>query len=382
MGFRSDEILWALPSSGFGSKWSDIELADGGLIAGEPRSPPMRAVVFKKSLPIGDPDALVDVELPRPEPGGRDLLVKVEAVSVNPVDTKVRRGGDPVGGMRVLGWDAAGTVEAVGSEATLFKSGDAVFYAGSVARPGANSEYHLVDERIVGRKPASLSFAESAALPLTAITAWELLFARIDVARGETADGRSLLVVGGAGGVGSMAIQIARKLTGLTVIATASRPETQTWVRELGAHHVIDHTQPFAPQLTAFGVPAPDIVLALTGTVQNAAQIAEVIAPEGRLGLIEGATALKTFDAAPLFSKSVGVHLELMFTRAMFGTPSMIEQHRLLTEIADLVDSGVIRTTLREIVGPIDAAHLKKAHALVESGKTIGKAVLEGWPAA
>ena len=341
----------------------------------------MRAVVFRKSLPIADADALVDVELPRPEAGGRDLLVKVEAVSVNPVDTKVRRGGDPAGGMRVLGWDAAGTVEAAGPEATLFKRGDAVFYAGSVVRPGANSEYHLVDERIVGRKPSTLSFAEAAALPLTAITAWELLFDRIGVKRGDAADRRSLLLVGGAGGVGSMAIQIARKLTGLTVVATASRPETQAWVRQLGAHHVIDHTQPFAPQLAAVGFPAVDIVLALTGTAQNAGQIGEVIAPEGHLGLIEGAAALKAFDTGPLFSKSVGVHLELMFTRSTFGTASMIEQHRLLTEIADLVDRGAIRTTLREIVGPIDAAHLKQAHALIESGKAIGKVVLQGWPA-
>jgi zinc-binding alcohol dehydrogenase family protein len=342
----------------------------------------MRAVVFRKSLPITDPDALVDVELPKPEPSGRDLLVKVEAVSVNPVDTKVRRGGDPAGGMRVLGWDAAGTVEAAGPDAALFKRGNAVFYAGSVARPGANSEYHLVDERIVGRKPSSLGFAEAAALPLTAITAWELLFDRIGVTRGDGADRRSLLVVGGAGGVGSMAIQIGRKLTGLTVIATASRPETEAWVRELGAHYVIDHTRPFAEQLKAVGAPAPDIVLALTGTAQNAAQIAEAVAPEGHLGLIEGAAALKAFDAGPLFNKSVGVHLELMFTRAMFATPSMIDQHRLLTELADLVDRGVMRTTLREIVGPIDAAHLKQAHALIESGKTIGKVVLAGWPTA
>lgn len=342
----------------------------------------MRAVVFKKSLPITDPDALVDVGLPRPEPAGCDLLVKVEAVSVNPVDTKVRRGGDPAGGMRALGWDAAGTVEAVGPEATLFKPGDTVFYAGSLVRPGANAEYHLVDERIVGRKPSTLSFAQAAAIPLTAITAWELLFDRIGVQRGDAADRRSLLVVGGAGGVGSMAIQIARKLTGLTVIATASRPETEAWVRKLGADHVIDHTQPFAAQLKAVGFPAPDIVLALTGTAQNAAQIAEAIAPEGHLGLIEGAAALKAFDTAALFNKSVGVHLELMFTRSMFGTPSMIEQHRLLTEIADLIDRGIIRTTLKEVVGPIDAAHLRQAHALIESGKAIGKVVLAGWPAA
>jgi zinc-binding alcohol dehydrogenase family protein len=342
----------------------------------------MRAVAFRKSLPITDPAALVDVDQPQPQPGARDLLVKVEAISVNPVDTKVRRGGDPADGLRVLGYDAAGTVAAVGAEASLFKPGDAVFYAGARERPGANAEFHLVDERIVGRKPSSLSFAEAAAIPLTAITAWELLFDRIGVKRGEGADRRSLLVVGGAGGVGSMAIQIARKLTGLTVIATASRPETQAWVRELGAHHVIDHTQPYAPQLEGVGVPAPAIVLALTGTPQNAGQIAQVIAPEGHLGLIEGAAALQAFDAGPLFLKSVGVHLELMFTRAGFGTPSMIEQHRLLTEVADLVDRGILRTTLKETVGPIDAANLKTAHALVESGKTIGKVVLAGWPAA
>lgn len=340
----------------------------------------MRAVVFRKSLPIADPDALVDVDLPRPEPSGRDLLVKVEAVSVNPVDTKVRRGGDPAEGMRVLGYDAAGTVAAAGSEARLFKPGDAVFYAGARERPGSNAEYHLVDERIVGRKPSSLGFAEAAAVPLTAITAWELLFDRIGVKRGESADRRSLLVVGGAGGVGSMAIQIARKLTGLTVIATASRPETQAWVRELGAQHVIDHSRPFAEQLKAVGVPAPEIVLALTGTAQNAGQIAEVIAPEAHLGLIEGAAALKAFDTGPLFTRSISIHLELMFTRAAFRTPSMIEQHRLLTEVADLIDRGILRTTLRQIVGPIDAAHLKQAHALVESGKSIGKVVLAGWP--
>ncbi|MBO0764784.1 MAG: zinc-binding alcohol dehydrogenase family protein [Hyphomicrobiaceae bacterium] len=342
----------------------------------------MRAVIFRKSLPIDDLDALVDVDLPRPDPTGRDLLVKVEAVSVNPVDTKVRRGGDPPEGMRVLGYDASGTVAAVGSDARLFKPGDAVFYAGARERPGANSEYHLVDERIVGRKPTCLNHAEAAAVPLTAITAWELLFDRIGVQRGNNADRRSLLVVGGGGGVGSMAIQIARRLTSLTVIATASRPETQAWVRELGGHHVIDHTRPFAQELKAIGVPAPDIVLALTGTAQHAGQIAEVIAPEGHLGLIEGAAALKAFDPGPLFIKSISVHLELMFTRAQFGIPSMIEQHRLLSEVADLIDRGTLRTTLKEIVGPIDAAHLRKAHALVESGSSIGKVVLAGWPAA
>ena len=341
----------------------------------------MRAVAFRQSLPITDPEALVDIELDRPAPGARDLLVKVAAVSVNPVDTKVRRGGDaPRGEAQVLGWDAAGTVEAVGSDASLFKRGDAVFYAGSRRRPGANAQYHLVDERIVGRKPKSLSFAEAAALPLTAITAWELLFDRIGVERGEGADRRSLLVVGGAGGVGSIAIQLARKLTGLSVIATASRAATRDWVRTLGAHHVIDHSKGLAAELEGIGHPAVDIILALTGTAQHAREFGHVIAPQGHLGLIEGATALAALEAGPLFSKSVGVHLELMFTRAMYGTPDMIEQHRLLTTVADLVDRGIIRTTLRDIVGPIDAKHLRKAHALIESGTAIGKLVLEGWP--
>jgi NADPH2:quinone reductase len=370
----------ALPCAGIGMEMGAD--AHGSIAAANPESGRMRAVAFKKSLPITAPDALVDVDLPQPQPGARDLLVKVEAVSVNPVDTKVRHGGDPANGMRVLGYDAAGTVVAVGSEVSLFEPGDAVFYAGARERQGSNAEYHVVDERIVGRKPASLDFAEAAAMPLTAITAWELLFDRIGVKRGSDVDRRSLLVVGGGGGVASMAIQIARRLTGLTVIATASRPETQTWVRGLGAHHVIDHSRPFAEQLKTVGFPTPDIVLALAGTPQNAGQIAQVIAPEGHLGLIEGAAALQAFDPGPLFYKSVGVHPELMFTRAEFGTPSMIEQHRLLTEVADLVDRGELRTTLREVVGPINAANLKKAHALIESGKFIGKVVLAGWPAA
>ena len=340
----------------------------------------MRAVAFKKALPANDPAALVDVILDRPMPGPRDLLVKVAAVSVNPADTKTRRRGDPEGGLSVLGWDAAGVVEAVGSEAALFKAGDAVFYAGSIMRPGTNSEYHLVDERIVGRKPSSLSFAEAAALPLTALTAWELLFDRIGVKRGEGADRRSLLIIGGAGGVGSIAIQIARQLTELTVIATASRPETEAWVRALGAHHVINHNRPLAPQLAHLGFPVVDIIIVLAGTDQNAEQLGELIAPEGHVGLIERPDALKSFDPALLFFKSVSIHLELMFTRARYATPTMIRQHQILNEVADLIDQGVLRTTLGRIVGPIDAANLREAHILSESSAVIGKLVLSGWP--
>jgi NADPH2:quinone reductase len=338
----------------------------------------MTAIGYAASLPISDDRSLFEFEAPLPRPEGRDLLVRVEAVSVNPVDVKVRMrkqgtAAEPV----ILGYDAAGVVEAAGSGCQLFRPGDRVYYAGNVNRPGTNAQFHLVDERIVGRAPKSLSPAEAAALPLTTITAWELLFDRIGVQRGEGEDRRSLLVVGGAGGVGSIAIQIARKLTGLTVIATASRPQTQEWVRKLGAHHVIDHSKPFAPQLKAVGFASADIVLALTGTARNASQITEAISPQGRLGLIEGADSLKAFDMPALWPKCVSIHPELMFTRSTFGTPDMTEQHRLLSEAADLVDQGVLRTTMTGNFGRLTAANLKRAHAQIESGTTIGKVVLE-----
>jgi zinc-binding alcohol dehydrogenase family protein len=260
---------------------------------------------------------------------------------------------------------------------TFQAPGDHVYYAGNINRPGTDAPFHTVDERIVGHKPKSLSFAEAAALPLTTLTAWELLFDRIGVRRGEGADRRSLLVVGGAGGVGSIAIQLARKLTGLTVIATASRPETQAWVRGLGAQHVIDHSKPFGPQLKEAGFPTVDIVLALTGTPRNAAQITQVISPQGRIGVIDGMDSLKAFDTSQMWSKCVSLHPELMFTRSTFGTPDMIEQHRLLGETADLVDHGVVRTTMTSNLGRLNAANLKRAHAQLESGTTIGKVVLE-----
>lgn len=338
----------------------------------------MMAVGYAASLPITDERSLFEFETPVPQPGARDLLVRVQAVSVNPVDVKsrMRRQGTEVAPL-ILGWDAAGIVEAVGAGCSLFKPGDPVYYAGNINRPGTDAAFHLVDERIVGRKPKSLSFAQAAALPLTTLTAWELMFDRIGVKRGEGADRRSMLVVGGAGGVGSIAIQLARKLTGLSVIATASRPQTQTWVRNLGAHHVIDHSKPFAPQLKAAGFPTADIVLALAGTTRNASQITEVISPQGRLGLIEGVDLLKAFDTSQLFSKCVSIHPELMFTRSTFGTADMIEQHRLLSETAELVDRGVLRTTTTTTFGRLSAADLKRAHAQLESGTTIGKIVLE-----
>jgi len=337
----------------------------------------MKAVAYKTAGPIDREDALQNITLETPRAEGRDLLVKINAVSVNPVDTKVRMGKPPEGSeWRVLGFDAAGVVEAVGFEVKNFKPGDAVFYAGSIARPGTNSEYHLVDERIVGRKPASLSDAEAAALPLTAITAWEMLFDRLDVKRPTPQGGNTILVIGGAGGVGSITTQLLRALTDLTVIATASRPETQDWVRECGAHHVIDHRQPLAPQVEALGLGAPGFVFSTTQTGQHLADIVELIAPQGRFGLIDDPGEL---NAMPFKLKAVSLHWELMFTRSLFETPDMAEQGRLLNEVAALVDAGRIRSTATEVAGKIDAATLRAVHARIESGSARGKIVLEGF---
>ena len=299
----------------------------------------MKAISFTQhALPIDNPQALIDISLPRPTPGPRDLLVEVRAVSVNPVDTKVRVGTitkEPI----ILGWDATGIVREVGAEVTLFQPGDEVFYAGSIARPGSYSEFHLVDERIVGHKPHSLSAADAAALPLTSITAWELLFDRLGVVEG-TGEGKCLLITGAAGGVGSMLVQLARKLTRLTVIGTASRQETADWVRQLGAHHVIDHSQPLLAQLQALGVPEIDYVASLTHTEQHFAQLIDVLKPQGRLGVIDDP---ETLDVVPLKRKSLSLHWELMFTRSLYETPDMINQHHLLNRVSALIDQGVNR---------------------------------------
>ncbi|ARS50523.1 NADPH:quinone reductase [Ectopseudomonas mendocina] len=338
----------------------------------------MKAVAYYQSLPADHPEALQDVQLDAPSPGPHDLLVEVRAISVNPVDTKIRRNVAPENGAaKVLGWDAAGVVQAVGSAVSLFQPGDRVFYAGAIDRAGANSELHLVDERIVGRMPASLSFAEAAALPLTAITAWELLFERLQIAEGSTDQGQSLLIVGAAGGVGSILTQLARRLTGLTVIGTASRPETQDWVRELGAHHVIDHGKPLSEELARIGIGQVSHVASLTQTDQHYAQLIECLQPQGRLALIDD--PLQPLDVMQLKRKSLSLHWELMFTRSLYQTDDMIEQHRLLQRVAELVDSGVLKTTLGEHFGRIDAANLRRAHALLESGKAKGKIVLEGF---
>ncbi|WP_434514996.1 zinc-binding alcohol dehydrogenase family protein [Dechloromonas sp. ARDL1] len=338
----------------------------------------MKAVAYQNTLPIDNPAALQDIELPDPIATGRDLLVEVKGISVNPVDTKIRAGRQPAAGQwGVLGWDAAGIVRAVGPDVTLFKPGDRVWYAGDITRPGSNAELQLVDERIVGRMPARLGFAEAAALPLTAITAWELLFDRLGVAPGKRPSKDSLLIVGAAGGVGSILTQLASRLTSLTIIGTASRPETQAWVRELGAHHVIDHSKPFAEELERIGLKHVTMVASLNNTEGHFAQIADIIAPQGRFALIDDPAA--PLNIMKLKGKSISLHWELMFTRSLFQTDDMIAQHRLLNEVAALVDEGVIRTTLGEHFGSINAANLKRAHAHIESGKARGKVVLEGF---
>ncbi|PKR89569.1 zinc-binding alcohol dehydrogenase family protein [Pleomorphomonas diazotrophica] len=337
----------------------------------------MKAVAYRQPGAIDRSDALVDIDLPTPVAAGHDLLVEVGAVAVNPVDTKVRKSAAPApGDVKVLGWDAVGRVAAVGNEVTGFQPGDSVWYAGSIARPGANSQFHLVDERLVGRKPQTLTDAEAAALPLTAITAWEMLFDRLDVRRKVPGAANAILIVGGAGGVGSITIQLVRALTDLTVIATASRPETAAWVRELGAHHVIDHSRPLAEEVSALGIGAPAFVFSTTETHRHLLEITKLIAPQGRFGLIDDPEQL---DVTGFKRKAVSVHWELMFTRSLFETPDMDEQGKLLTEVAHLVDAGRLRTTLTEVLQPINADNLRRAHQIIESGRARGKIVLEGF---
>ena len=337
----------------------------------------MKAIAYYASLPISDARSLQDIELPEPVAGPRDLLVEVKAISVNPVDTKVRQNAAPENGAaKVLGWDVAGVVKAVGSDVTLFKAGDKVFYAGSIARAGGNSELHVVDERIVGHMPKSLNFAEAAALPLTAITAWELLFERLQISEGSTDQGQSLLIVGAAGGVGSILTQLAKQLTGLKVICTASRPQTREWVSELGADLVIDHSQPLSEELKRAGIDSVTHVASLTQTDQHLVQLVEALAPQGKLALIDDP---KSLDISLLKRKSLSLHWEFMYTRSLFETPDMIEQHKLLNHVAELIDAGTLKTTLGEHFGVINAANLRRAHELLESGKAKGKIVLEGF---
>ncbi len=337
----------------------------------------MKAVGYQKSRSIEEADSLVDFEIAKPEPSGRDIRVAVKAISVNPVDYKVRKRAEPPAGeYKILGFDAAGVVDAVGPEVTQFKPGDEVFYAGSNQRQGTNSEFHLVDERIVGKKPGSLSFAQAAALPLTAITAWELLFDRLGAKPDGSEDPRTLLIIGGAGGVGSILIQLARKLTGLTVVATATRPESKKWCSDLGAHAVVDHSRPMKGQIEALNLNPVGLVASLTFTHEHYMDVADFIAPQGKFGLIDDPTE---FNVAVFKSKTVSIHWELMFTRSTFKTADMDAQGKLLNQVSALIDKGVLRTTLDQTLGTINAANLKRAHELLESGKSRGKIVLEGW---
>ena len=330
----------------------------------------MKAVGLYKYLPIDNPESLLDLEVDTPVAAGHDLLVDVRAISVNPVDTKRRAPKDLVEkAPKILGWDAAGVVQAVGADVTLFKPGDEVYYAGSVIRQGANCQSHLVDERIVGRKPANLSFAEAAALPLTTLTAWELMFERMGISRTGAHAGKSLLVLGGAGGVGSIAIQLAKKLAHLKVTASASRPESIAWCRSLGADETVDHTKPIEGEY--------DLVLCLSATDPYWPAFPKLVKPQGKIGLI--VRTVKPVNLEILHDKSIAVHLEGMFTRSTFQTPDMIAQHALLDEAAGLVEAGVIRTTLTQSLGRIDAANLRHAHKLLEEGHVTGKLVLEGW---
>lgn len=333
----------------------------------------MKAIVYSQNgLPISNENSLYDTDVSTPQPGPRDLLVKINAIAVNPVDTKVRNGA-PTETPRILGWDAVGVVEAVGAEVSLFKVGDAVFYAGDISRPGSYAEYGLVDERIAGHKPRSLSDADAAALPLTSLTAWEMLFDRLEVKKDEQA---ALLIVGAGGGVGSILTQLARKLTNLTVIGTASRPETQSWVKDLGAHHVINHHQPLAEQLAAIGQPSVRYVASLTHTDTYFPQLVEVLAPQGKLALIDDPA---TLDAMPLKRKAISLHWELMFTRSLFQTADMQRQHEILQQVSELVDNHTLKTTAGEHLGTINAANLRQAHTLIESGRARGKIVLSGF---
>ena len=334
----------------------------------------MKAVGLTRYLPISDPESLRDVEIDKPVAKERDLLVRIEAIAVNPVDTKVRAPKDKVEETpRILGWDAAGVVEAVGEAVTLFKPGDEVYYAGDITRPGAYAEYQLVDERIVGRKPVTLSFAEAAALPLTTITAYESFFDRLDLDRDGGNRGETLLIIGGAGGVGSMGIQLA-KAAGLRVIATASRRETIAWVEDLGADHVINHREALRPQIEALGLTFIDHIAIFNDTDGHWDAVTDLIRPQGRIVTIVENTQPLNQDR--LKTKAAGLIWELMFTRSMFKTPDMIEQHRLLSYVADEIDAGRLRSTVSETLRPINAENLRQVHALIESGKAKGKITL------
>ena len=341
----------------------------------------MKAVGYLSAGPLSQPESLHDIEVDMPEPGARDLLVKIHAIAVNPVDFKIRQNVSPDNGhYKILGWDAVGEVVATGSDTTAFAPGDIVYYAGDLTRQGSNAEYQLVDERIAAHKPKSLSDAEAAAMPLTTITAWELLFQHLKVKKHSpdtpAASEEVVLVVGASGGVGSILVQLIKHLTGATVVATASRQSSRDWIKELGADYVIDHSQPMVPQIDALNIQSITHIASLTHTDCYLDTYVELLKPMGKIALIDDPKAV---DITKLKSKSLSLHWEFMFTRSMYQTDDMIEQHRLLTEAAELIDKGIIKTTMGKHYGKINAENLKEAHRLLESGKSIGKIVLEGF---
>ena len=333
----------------------------------------MKAIGYKENLDIENENSLQDIELETPKAQGRDILVEVKAISVNPVDYKVRSGMKAEGDKwKVIGWDATGIVKEVGEDVSLFKVGDKVWYAGDFTRQGSNAEYQLVDERIVGNKPSNLSYAEAAALPLTTLTAWELLFDRLQVSKDD--DSKSILIIGAAGGVGSIMVQLAKQLTKLNIIGTASREETTSWLQDLGVHTVLNHKHKLREELEKHNLPAPDYVVSLNGTEHHIDEIVKLIKPQGKFGFIDDP---KSLDVMPFKSKAVSTHFEFMFTRSMFQTEDMIEQHHILNKVSDLIDNNIIKTTVGEHFGRINAENLRKAHAFLETGKAKGKIVLE-----
>jgi len=340
----------------------------------------VKAVGLHQYLPIDNEDALVDFQIDRPEPGPRDLLVAVKSIAVNPVDTKVRAPKEtPVTETtpKILGWDAAGEVVAVGSAVAHYQVGDQVFYAGDITRPGCNSEFQLVDERIVGRMPRTQDYAAAAALPLTSLTAWEALFERLGISASGDDAGKSLLIIGGAGGVGSIAIQLACTLARLKVIATASRTKSSMWIKQMGAQHVVNHRNPVDEELQDIGIDAVDYILCLNNTDQHFPAMANAIKPQGKIcTIVENSGPL---EVGLLKSKSATFVWEFMFTRSMFQTEDMIRQQEILNRIAQLIDSEELVTTVGDTIEPINAANLRLAHKQIESGRTIGKLVLSGW---
>ncbi|MFC6269729.1 zinc-binding alcohol dehydrogenase family protein [Frigoriflavimonas asaccharolytica] len=335
----------------------------------------MKAIGYKENLPVENVKSLQDVTVETPKATGRDILVEIKAISVNPADYKVRANMPADGdNWKIIGWDATGIVKEVGENVTLFKVGDEVMYAGDITRQGSYAEYQVVDERIVGKKPSSLSYAEAAALPLTSLTAYEMLFDRLEVAKDDA--NKSILVIGAAGGVGSILVQLAKKLTKLKIVGTASREETTDWLKELGADTVINHQNKLSEEFEKYKLAAPDYIVSLNATEQHAEEIVKVIKPQGKFGFIDDP---KSFNIMPFKAKSVSTHWEFMFTRSMFQTEDMIGQHNILNEVATLIDNGTIKTTLGENFGTINAENLRKAHAFLETGKAKGKIVLEGF---